>query len=756
MSETLKQTGESPAAHVAPSTDLELAYYLINRELSWLAFNERVIEEAKEPANPLLERLKFIAIAASNLDEFFMVRVANLKEQSRPGLKRRDSDLLKLVQTQLLAISERAHVQVFELYRVLNQTLLPELQQEGIVLSTWEDLTGDQQAFVEEFFHRHVYPVVTPMAIDAGRPFPKLPNKSLNLAVELERPGQRFRKRLFAVVPRPAVLPRYLQVRSDDEVDQFILLEDILRQFMPTLFEGYRVRSVSAFRITRDADVSFDEEFTDDLLKTIQTELKRRHRGAAVRVEIEDTMPAPVRATLQKALDLAVADIYAVKGPLDPTLFMGFVTIPGFDDLRFPPLHAQLPQDFSGQQSIFEAIADKDILMHHPYESFEPVVHFIRQAAEDPNVLAIKQTLYRVSGGSPVVQALARAAEMGKQVTVLVELKARFDEEKNIVWAKQLEDSGCHVIYGLVGLKTHAKITLVVRREGDEIRRYVHLGTGNYNDATARTYTDIGLFTARTEFGVDASAFFNHLTGYSVAPRYTHFITAPTGMREAIVKLIERESRRAAAGKGGRILAKMNSLTDEGLIISLYKASQAGVQIDLIVRGMCRLRPGLTGVSDNIRVTSIVGRFLEHSRIFVFGNDGHDEVYLSSADWMNRNLVRRVELFFPVLQEDLKARLKTILEISLADTVKARQLQSDGTYVRPVAVTRQINSQELMIKEAKGHRPEKLLAPHKPMAPVAEPLAIAVLRPVEKAQRRPAKATVATPKLGRRTPSETT
>lgn len=653
----------------------------LDEELSWLAFNERVLEEAEDESNPLLERVKFVAIAASNLDEFFAVRLAKLRELTRPGHKRRENVPHASANERMHAVSLRTHVQVEHLYHLLQEVLLPKLEQEGIRFWAMEALPPDYAAAVEGRFLQHIQPVLTPMAVDAGRPFPMLAHKRLNLAVMLQRQGTQGSP-VFAVVQVPPALPRTLTLRSDPDGDDFVLLEGVIQRYLHTLFAGYDVLASAPFRITRRADLSVDDSSAEDLLEAIQVELKKRRKGAPVRLEITRDMPAELEAFLVEALEIEPREVYRVSGPLDPTFLMGFSAIAGYEDLRFEELKPVLPSAFGGVSSIFEAIARRDILVHHPYESFESVLHFIREAAEDPEVLAIKQTLYRVSGSSPVVAALARAAELGKQVTVLVELKARFDEENNIAWAKRLEEAGCHVIYGLVGLKTHGKITLVVRREGMTIRRYMHFGTGNYNDQTARVYTDVGLFTASEEIGADASQCFNHLSGYAEVPNYQFLTLAPERLRDTLLSLVDEEVQRHSPSTPGRIRLQMNSLTDEALIEALYVASRAGVQVELLVRGICALRPGVTEFSENIRVFSMVGRFLEHCRIFQFGSGETERIFISSADWMRRNMDHRVELLVPILQSDIRERLRHLLDTQFADTVKMRELRPDGSYVR--------------------------------------------------------------------------
>lgn len=706
--------------------DFDCTSYYINRELSWLAFNGRVLEEAEDTNNPVLERLKFLAITSSNLDEFFMVRVGSMKDQEKHGITTPENKAGMTPRQQLAAISIEAHNMVDRQYEVLHQELIPLLASCGISFSKPEDLTEEQRTFLRTYFYDRIYPVLTPMAVDASRPFPMLLNKSVNLAVMLESEKDGKSKVLFAVVQVPSVLPRYIRLPSQEGVAQFILLEDVICHYIDFLFKGNRILSVKPFRITRNADLTLDEEGAEDLLKEIQKELKKRRWGAAVRLEVTCDMDDYMKGILQESLEIESCDVYKVPGPLDLTFLMKFYSVPGYSELRYQSLLPQPPADFIGENNIFEAIVHKDILVHHPYESFDPVVHFVKQAAEDPNVLAIKQTLYRVSGDSPIVNALAKAAENGKQVTVLLELKARFDEENNIVWAKKLDKAGCHVIYGLVGLKTHCKITLVVRQEGQKLVRYVHLGTGNYNDSTARLYTDLGMFTCDEQFGIDASYIFNHLSGYSKTPKWKKIEAAPNGLRNKILQLIDNEIAKSTPEHPGRIILKMNSLTDKKLIKALFKASAAGVQIDMIIRGICCLRPGIPGVSENIRVRSIVDRFLEHARIFYFQNGGDERVYLSSADWMTRNMERRVEIMFPVEVESLKKRVKEILNIQLQDNVKARVLDSQGIYtmIKPREGEKRVHSQphfhNVAVKNTKKIRQTPYMKQLKPKTHVEE------------------------------------
>lgn len=671
--------------------------YFFNRELSWLKFNRRVLGEADVKHKPLLERLKFIAITSSNLDEFFMIRVAGLKHQLEGGINKVDAAGLS-VRQQLVCITEDAHELVKIAYKYL-KNIMSELEATDISFCDLAGLDERAQEWIENYFDNTIFPVITPMAVDAGHPFPFLANRSLNLAVLLcQEQGDDH----AAVIQVPAVLPRIIEVPSDGDKRRFVFLEDIIRHYCGHLFYGYTIKDVVPFRITRNADLSIDEEDAEDLLAEVEKSLRQRKRGQAVRLEIGKTNNRPLRQLLVYNLNIEEQDVYEISGPLDASCFFKFSDLPGLEHLRYNPMISQSPQELLDVTNLFDAIRERDILLHHPYESFQPVMDFVRQAAWDPKVLAIKQTLYRVSGNSPIVRALAQAAENGKQVTVLVELKARFDEENNILWARRLEEAGCHVIYGLVGLKTHAKMVLVVRQEQDGIKRYVHMGTGNYNDATAKMYTDIGLFTANEQFGADASAFFNVLSGYSDPPVWNKIVVAPLGLREKIKELIDREIEFAKAGSGGRIIAKMNSLVDKDIVLKLYEASCQGVKIDLIVRGICVLRPGVEGVSNNITVRSIVGRLLEHHRIFYFGNGGDKRIFLSSADWMPRNLNERVELFFPVEDPNHIERIKEILELTLADNQKAYIMKKDGTYRRVDKRGKAVNSQMEFFAQAQA------------------------------------------------------
>lgn len=658
------------------SLDLNKPEYFYNRELSWLKFNLRVLKEAMFKEAPLLERLKFIAISASNLDEFFMVRVAGLWNSLDNGVEKLDATGLS-VKEQLEAISESAHEQIRTQTKYL-MALLGEMDAVGLHFRRVESLSDVGKDWLEEYYREVIYPVLTPMAVDASRPFPFLANKTQNLAVELIKSDG---EQSMGLIQVPSVLDRILEIPSEER-RTFVFLEDVIASHCQDLFKGCQILDVVPFRVTRDSDLDLEEEDSVDLLKEVEESLRKRKRGAAVRLEIFKTNNSRIKKFLEENLDVSDLEIYEINGPLDPTCFFKFTGLKGMWPWLHEPFVPQRPLELPDDSDLFAAIRQNDILLHHPYESFDPVVKLVSDAADDPRVLAIKQTLYRVSGNSPIVAALARAAENGKQVTVLVELKARFDEENNILWARRLEKAGCHVIYGLVGLKTHAKIILIVRKEDNGIKRYVHLGTGNYNDSTAKLYTDLGLMTANDEFGIDASAFFNLLSGYGEPPVWNKLVMAPLGLREKIYALINNEIKMAQSGKEGRIIAKMNSLIDYPVIQKLYEASAAGVHIDLIVRGICGLRTGIEGISDNITVRSIVGRQLEHSRIFWFANGGEEQLYLSSADWMPRNLNDRVELFFPVETEEHIRRIKGLLDLYLRDNVGAHMMQSNGTYRR--------------------------------------------------------------------------
>lgn len=745
--------------------------YFENRELSWIKFDRRVLNEARDKTIPLLERLKFVSITSSNLDEFFMVRVASLKDMLHAGVKKADiagMDALK----QLERVNQDTRELVNLQYSTYNRSLLPLMNQENIyIIDAYEKLTKEQAAFVDNYFENEVYPVLTPMAVDASRPFPLIRNKSLNIAAIIEykgtggllahkaqdddgaeeelegaedqseskpegkeesgkkdkkdKKGKKAAKPEFATVQVPSGMARLVPVPSKNPDEKvFILLEQVIEKNIDKLFLNYKVVCAYPYRIMRNADFSIDEDEAPDLLKEIQKQLKKRQWGEVIRLEVEDGIDKKLLQFLREELHVEnKQDIFYINGPIDFTFLMKMYGLDGCDHLRYEPHKPQLVPEILPGENIFEAIQKGDILLHHPYQSFSPVVELIRQAANDEQVLAIKMTLYRVSGNSPIIASLAQAAENGKQVTVLVELKARFDEENNIVWAKKLEQAGCHVIYGIVGLKTHSKIALIVRREDEGIRRYVHLGTGNYNDSTAKLYTDCGVLTCSEAIGEDATGVFNMLSGYSEPLSWNSLAVAPIWLRKKFLKLVRRETKNAREGKQAYIRAKMNSLCDQEMIEALYEASTAGVNIQLLIRGICCLRTGIKGVSENIHVRSIVGNFLEHSRIFDFCNDGHAEVYMGSADWMPRNLDRRVEIVFPVLDEELKKKVLHILDVEFEDNVKAHVLQEDGTYEKIDKRGKVlINSQEIFCKEAEQSVPHQEKAYQKRVFVPAEPV----------------------------------
>lgn len=676
-------------------TDYSKPEYYYNRELSWIAFNNRVLGEARDKTIPLFERIKFLSITASNLDEFFMVRVASLKDMVNAGYTRQDIAGMTPTE-QLEAVNQATHELVDLQYATYNRSLLPLLAQNGLmVIENHEELTKEDCIFVDRYFQDNVYPVLTPMAVDSSRPFPLIRNKSLNLGALVSRKEKKGRRHLFhkksaekkelefATVQVPSVLPRIVQLPELEQgTKRVILLEQIIERNMDKLFLNYNIECVYPFRIMRNADFALEEEDTEDLLKEIEKQLKKRQWGQAIRLEVEDGIEERLLEIIKKELLIDERDIYTIPGALDLTFLMKMYGLEGFEHLRNKPFVPQPVPEIESGDDLFEKIRQHDILLHHPYQTFMPVVDFIKQAARDSQVLAIKQTLYRVSGNSPIIAALAQAAENGKQVSVLVELKARFDEENNIVWARKLEKAGCHVIYGLVGLKTHCKITLVVRREEEGVRRYVHLGTGNYNDATAKLYTDLGILTCNEAIGEDATAVFNMLSGYSEPLGWNHLALAPLWLKDRFLYLINREKKNAANNSPARIVAKMNSLCDPDIIRALYEAAAVGVKIQLIVRGICCLRTGVDGTNDNIEVRSIVGNFLEHARIFYFENGGVPELYMASADWMPRNLERRVEILFPVLNAELKEQVWHVLEVQLNDTQKAQFLQANGSYIK--------------------------------------------------------------------------
>jgi polyphosphate kinase len=658
---------------------LDPSYYT-NRELSWLEFNERVLEEAYDTANPLLERLKFLAISASNLDEFFMVRVSSLWEQENAG-----PDLSgRTPREQLKLIAKRVHAMTAKQYNCLTRSLMPALTREGINVRSYKNLNAESKAAMDRYFEHTLFPVLTPMAIDPSRPFPNVNNRTINFFVELSPEGNGKAER-FAIVQVPtnskdASVRRFMPL---PEKDGYCLLESVIESHIGRLFEGQTVTDTSLIRVTRNSDLAIDEEEMEDLLEEMEESIKRRRWGDPMRLEIGGATGEAVRF-LTEVFELEDDEVYSIAGPPDMSAWMDLVyryeAFERFGRLRNKPLVPKQSAVFANAENVFDVIKERDVLVHHPYMSFDCVVRFVQEASNDPSVLAIKQTLYRVSGNSPIIEALINAAENGKQVTVVIELKARFDESNNIRWAKKLERAGVHVIYGLMWLKTHCKLCLVVRSEDDGIRRYLHMGTGNYNESTAKLYTDTGYFTCRETFAQDASRLFNVLTGYSVTTDWQKFAVAPESLRAALLRLIDNEAQNAREGQKAEIVAKMNSLADVEIIQALYRASGAGVTVRLLVRGICCLKPGIPGVSDNITVSGIVDRYLEHTRIFYFENGG---IYLSSADWMVRNMDRRVEVLFPIEDAELRGELRDMLELSLSDNIKRRVLSPDGSYRKP-------------------------------------------------------------------------
>ena len=665
---------------VTPDDRLEDHALYFNREISWLAFNRRVLEEALDPTWPLLERIKFLAIFHSNLDEFFMIRVSGLHEQLEASVTEKSADGLSAPE-QLRRIREIVLQDCGLAMRTLREDLQPKLAEAGVRILAWDEIEPERRKELATYFESVVFPVLTPLAFDPAHPFPFVSNLSLSLAVELSE--KKDKRAEFARVKVPASLPRFVPVPGAPEGTlEFVMLENVVEANLDRLFPGMEIRGASAFRVTRDADIEIREDEAGDLLRSMADNLRRRRFGAAIRLEVEERCPENVRELLRTQLELEHSDVYAIDGPLGTADLMSVMKLdlPDLKDTPFLPASRTLSDPPAG---IFDSIRKGDILLHHPYDSFDPVLHFLEEAADDKDVLAIKMTLYRVGADSPVVAALARAAENGKQVAVLVELKARFDEENNIQWARSLERAGVHVAYGVEALKTHAKIALVVRREGTAIRRYVHVGTGNYNRLTARVYTDFGLFTARADFGHDASELFNFLTGFSKKTKYRRLSVAPFALHDRVVSLIDREAEKARQGQPASVIAKANALVDSSVIRALYRASQAGVPIQLSIRGICCLRPGVPGVSENIQVSSVVGRFLEHSRVFSFGVGDEEEIYISSADWMPRNFYRRVEIMTPISDEKAKDKIRLeVLDPIRVDNVRTRDLQSDGTYVR--------------------------------------------------------------------------
>lgn len=681
----------------------KLAYF--NRELSWLAFNRRVLDLAQSEEQPLLERLKFLSIVSSNLDEFFEIRVAGLVQQVESGVVEVGIDGLG-PREQLRRVHSITSALVKDQYKCWREQLVPKMKAEGIVFKGREELSRKELAWAKNYFHEQVFPVLTPMGIDPSHPFPQLINKSLNILVKLVEPGRGRKEPLVAVIPVPRILPRVIHIDLPDTKEQtYIFLSDLIKIFDDELFPGYKMKGAWAFRITRNSDLYIDEEEVENLLTKIEEELNKKRRGDPVRLEIEHDVDEEILESLLRANDLPQDYVFRIDGPINPMRLMSVYSMVERPELKDKPHQAYVPQYMGSQDDIFKTIRHRDVLLHHPYDSFQPVVDFLLQAAHDPKVFAIKQTLYRTSGDSPIIEALKTACENGKQVTALVELKARFDEANNIQWARELEEVGVHVVYGIVHLKTHCKCCLVVRREGEGLRRYAHLGTGNYNPKTAKTYTDLSLFTANMKLTKEVADLFNTLTGFSRSPEFKHLLIAPFNLHPEIQKRIKREARNAKAGKPAKIIAKCNSLIEKETITNLYLASNAGVQIDLIIRGICSLVPGVNGMSENIRVRSIVGRFLEHSRIYYFENAGAEpEVFIGSADWMSRNFFRRIECVFPILDPDLKKRiLEEILPAYLKDT-KAKQLKSNGAYaaIRRTKADDEFSSQQYFLENPLG------------------------------------------------------
>lgn len=709
----------SPTLSLVPAALDDPSLY-INRELSWLEFNQRVLEEAQDSTVPLLERLKFLAIFSSNLDEFFMVRVGGLQQKLSAGIARGSGADRMPPKEQLERISQTCKSLVALQSKIIKEEVLPALEQEGIIIRRRKNLTETERKHIREHFRKEVYPVLTPLAIDPVHPFPHFSNKTLNLAVLMRRP--KLDEELVAVVQVPSVLPRFVQLPSDPGRHVFVPLETVIRLHLEELFPGMVLEHDVVFRVTRDSEYEIDDEEVEDLLKAIEEEVRKRKRGDAVRLELEAGAPPEIEQFFMTQLDLDPTDVYTIPGLLDLTSLFQIYALPGRTHVRDPQFTPQPVPEFAQATNVWAAIKNRDILVHHPYESFNPVVDFIEQAATDERVLAIKQTLYRTSADSPIVRALQRAGDAGKQVTAVIELKARLDEERNIQWARELEKVGVHVVFGFIGLKTHCKVALVVRKEEEGIRRYVHMATGNYNPQTARLYTDLGFFTCDPDFCEDVSMLFNYITGYGEVPQWRKIIVAPSRMQNFMLEKIDNEIRHQQAGREGKILVKINGLLEPTVVQALYRASQAGVRIDIACRGICALRPGIPGISENIRVVSVVDRFLEHSRIFYFHNGGKPDVYIGSADWMDRNLSRRVEVVWPVEQPDLKERLiEEIMATTMADNVKARELLSDGSYrrVTPAPGEELVRSQSRFLEMAVQQVALRQAAPEAPLT--AEP-----------------------------------
>lgn len=680
-----------------------------NRELSWLAFNRRVLEQAESHDYPLLERMKFLAFVSSNLDEFFEIRVAGLQQQVKSGMIERGPDGLgpKEQLRRIQSISKRL---VADQYDCWEQQIVPGLKKSDVFFCGCDELTRNEKKWVENYFEEQIFPVLTPLAIDPAHPFPQLTNKALYILASIDDPETRIIERLMAIIPIPRVLPRIIKVGTPRRGNPgvYIFLSDIVQRFIKRLFPGYRVTSAVPFRITRNSDLYIDEEEVENLLRKIEEELMNMHKGAAVRLEIAKGADPELMQEFLEAIKLSPENVFTIDGPLNLFRLMSAYDLIERPDLKFPHHTPLVPKGLETPERIFDHIATKDILLHHPYDSFQPFIDFLHQAARDPEVFAIKQTLYRTSGDSPIIKALMDASRQGKQVTVLVEIKARFDEANNIQWARQLEDVGVHVVYGLVGLKTHCKTCMVVRREGKNLRRYVHLGTGNYNPKTARLYTDLSFFTCRTDITSEVAGLFNTLTGFSLTPSFKKLLVAPFTLHSNMQKHIRTETRNAKAGKPARIIVQTNSLVDQETIDNLYRASQAGVKIDLIVRGICNLVPNIKGVSENIRVRSILGRYLEHSRIFFFENSGGAQplILAGSADWMPRNFYRRIEAVFPIEDPDHRARVLDILETYLKDTRHARLLRANGAYHKPPSKKgrKLLSAQDTFLQAAEAKR----------------------------------------------------
>ena len=678
---------------------------IINRELSWMEFNQRVLEEAQDSDNPLYERLNFLAITCSNLDEHFMVRVASLYNLIEAGSEKKDPANMTPYE-QLQALMARCHEFYRDQYRTFNKQIMPALQAENIHYLTMDQITETEYDYLAKYYDNNIYPVLTPLAVDAGRPFPLIPNQNLNLFVTFENQQEKadtLESSFFAIVEVPSILPRLIKLPGEEK--RFVLIEAVIAEFLNQLFYNQEIESTACFRVMRNADYELDDEEISDLMIEMEGILWQRERGSIIRLEIQKEAGKKILNTLQTMMDVSDQAVFRIKGPIDLKFVDEIRDLYPDSDLRYKKFNGQLAPAFGGERNpdCFEIIKDNDLILHHPFESFDPTIKVIQQAAQDPDVLAIKQTLYRVSGNSPIVKALAEAAENGKHVMVLLELKARFDEESNIHWARRLERAGCHVIYGLKGLKTHSKITLIVRREESGIKRYVHLGTGNYNDITAKIYTDFGLWTASEQIGQDATDFFNMISGYSIPMGWRKIIPAPRWLRKETLGRIKQEQKHAEMGRRAVIIAKINSLIDSEIIEALYSASQAGVKICLIVRGICGLKAGVKGLSENIEVRSLVGRFLEHSRIFYYYNDGREDIFLSSADWMPRNLDRRVEILFPIEDELCRERVIEVLIYQMLDTNRARIMQGDGSYIRfrdQTPVDERIDSQIALMQSA--------------------------------------------------------